>query len=141
MEGRQEEVFTQVKARFLAACRVILLGRLTEVQDQHPEVDTDLLVELVILSGIGYLSQMQRVEGQKSVTDFLNQLLQELTIVVCDSDDELLKDIHRTVAAMIEKPLKEAVASEDEGHVVKVQSSEPLPGVGWFGMRFPGGGN
>lgn len=141
MEGRQDEVFEKVKDRFLAACRVILLGRLKEIQDQHPEVDTDLLVELVILTGIGYLSQMQRTEGQEPVTNFLNNLLQELTIVVCDSDDELLKDIHHAVATLVEKHLNKSSAPADKGNVVKVQTQDPLPGAGLFGLRFSRGEN
>jgi hypothetical protein len=140
MDNRQEAIFEQVKDRFLAACRELMLYRLHE---QHPGVDVDLLMELVILTGVGYLNQMRRTDGADQVNTFLDNLLQELTIVVCEQDDGLLKEIHQTIQTLTdqEKLKRDAAPPEEADHKVKVETPTPIPGMGLFGFRFSGGGN
>jgi hypothetical protein len=143
MDGRQGEIFQKVKDRFLAACREATLLRLNAMHEQHPGIDVDLFMELVILTGLGYLAHMREEGGTELVDEFLNDLLQKLTITVCDLDPELLEDIHQILKSLVGLIREKKSESEEEesGSKVKVEAQVPIPGMGLFGFRPPNGGN
>jgi hypothetical protein len=132
MTPQDHELFVQVKDRFLAACKEIMLHRLKDIQDRYPEVDTDLLLELVILTGIGFLNRMDRQDGRGDVLELFDHLLRELTALACEKDENLMEDIGKA-AKIVEQ--HEQAKEEDK------PTTPPLPGTGLFGFHFPKGGN
>jgi len=137
---KEDDTVQRIKNRFLAVCRTIMLERLKSLLDRHPEVDPDLLMELVILTGIGYLNRMDRQEGLDHVSAFLDNLLQELTTVVCQRDEDLLEEAKAIIVARNKVQAEEAIDPDSSKVKVQVSGGLPLPGIGLFGFRSFGDG-
>lgn len=135
------KLFQQVKTRFMAACKAILLVRVKDIQDRFTEVDQDLILELVILAGVGYLNRLDRQEGPQHVAEFFDNLLQELTLVACQHDDKLIDEINAAVEVIHKQEQAESSSQDEEVNKVNVQIGSPFPGVGLFGFNFSRGEN
>jgi predicted GTPase len=135
------ELFQQVKTRFIAACKEIMLVRLKDIQDRFTEVDPDLILELVILTGVGFINRMDRNNGTQDAAEFLDNLLQELLLVACQHDDGLMNEINNAAAVIEKRGQDESSQQDGKKKQVKITIGDPLPGVGLFGFHFSRGEN